>query len=107
MSQSVIAPEKIRTKVKVAGSMRVCRRADRQSREFPPKAIMASEVRMKRREGFTAKGLSRMQKSGNEKLERLGQNSAADDVGYSGLKMQATRLPLQLRRVKNYQWLLL
>src|SRR6476659_8569833 len=67
MSQRVTAPEKIRTKVKVAGSMRVCLRADRQSREFPAKAIMARRVRVKRRAGFKARRLSRRQKTENEK----------------------------------------
>src|SRR6476469_9767413 len=67
MSQRVTAPEKIRTKIKVAGSMRVCLRADRQSREFPAKAIMVRRVRVKRRAGFTARRLSRRQKTENEK----------------------------------------
>lgn len=67
ISQSVTAPENIRTKVNVAGSMRVCLSADRQSREFPANAIIAIAVRMKRREGFTSMRPSRKQEAQNEK----------------------------------------
>src|SRR6185295_15171499 len=48
-SHSVMAPETNRTVVKLAGSMLVCRSANRHSSELPAKAIMASDVRASRR----------------------------------------------------------
>ena len=54
MSQSAVAPEKMRVNVKLAASMLVCFSANRQSREFPANAIIASSVRVKIRVGFTA-----------------------------------------------------
>jgi hypothetical protein len=54
MSQSAVAPEKMRMNVKLAASMLVCFSANRQSRELPAKAIIATSVRMKSRVGFTA-----------------------------------------------------
>jgi hypothetical protein len=47
MSQSATAPDNMRMKVKLAGSIPVCFSANRQSREFPANAIIASRVRMK------------------------------------------------------------
>ena len=52
MSQSAAAPEKMRMNVKLAASMLVCFSANRQSRELLAKAIIASNVRMKRRVDF-------------------------------------------------------
>src|SRR6478672_4620252 len=52
-SQSVIAPERMRTKVKVAGSMLVCLRARRQRMELLAKAIIASAVRLRVRTAVT------------------------------------------------------
>jgi hypothetical protein len=49
MSQSATAPEMMRMKVKLAASMLVCFRANRQSREFPANAVMVTSVRMKTR----------------------------------------------------------
>jgi hypothetical protein len=46
---SARAPEMIRRKVKVAGSMFVCLSAARQSNELLANAIIANEVRMKTR----------------------------------------------------------
>ena len=43
------APEKMRTKVKVAGSIEVCLSAARQSNELLANAIIAAAVRMKTR----------------------------------------------------------
>src|SRR6266487_6801838 len=54
MSQSVAAPENIRTKVNVAASMLVCFSAARQRSELLAKAIIASDVRPKIREDFIA-----------------------------------------------------
>jgi len=54
MSQSAVAPEKMRMNVKLAASILVCLSASRQSREFPANAIIAISVRMKIRVGFTA-----------------------------------------------------
>jgi hypothetical protein len=45
ISQSVSAPEIIRMDVKLAASMLVCLSANRQSRELPANAIIASKVR--------------------------------------------------------------
>ncbi|WP_340122501.1 hypothetical protein [Methylobacter svalbardensis] len=45
ISQSATAPEMSRIDVKLAASMPVCFSANRQSNEFPAKAIMASKVR--------------------------------------------------------------
>jgi hypothetical protein len=53
MSQSAAAPEKMRTKVKVAASMLVCFNAARQSSELLAKAIIATSVNMKSRVDFT------------------------------------------------------
>src|SRR4029077_2835557 len=50
--QSATAPEKIRTKVKVAASMLVCFSAARQSRELLAKAIIAASVSRKSRADF-------------------------------------------------------
>jgi hypothetical protein len=52
ISQSATAPEKMRMKVKLAASIPVCIKANRQSREFPAKAIIANEVRIKSRVDF-------------------------------------------------------
>src|SRR6266513_1209677 len=53
MSQSAAAPEKMRTKVKVAASTVVCFSAARQSSELLANAIIASSVSMKTRVDFT------------------------------------------------------
>src|SRR5437773_12276836 len=53
MSQSAAAPEKMRTKVKVAASTVVCFNAARHSSELLAKAIIASSVSMKTRVDFT------------------------------------------------------
>jgi hypothetical protein len=47
MSQSAIAPEKMRTNVNEAASILVCVNAARQRSELLAKAIMASNVRIK------------------------------------------------------------
>jgi hypothetical protein len=47
MSQSAMAPEKMRTKVNVAASMWVCFSAARQSSELLAKATIANSVRTK------------------------------------------------------------
>jgi hypothetical protein len=52
-SQSAAAPEKMRTKVKVAASMLVCFNAARQSSELLAKAIIAISVNVKIRVDFT------------------------------------------------------
>jgi hypothetical protein len=49
MTQSAAAPEKMRTKVKVAASMPVCFSAARQSSELLANAIIANTVRKKTR----------------------------------------------------------
>ncbi len=54
ISQSAVAPEKMRMNVKLAASMLVCFSANRQSREFPANAIIATSVRMKICAGFIA-----------------------------------------------------
>src|SRR5215471_16297974 len=46
-NQSPIAPERMRTRVKDAGSMLPCRRARRQRMELLAKAIIASAVRLR------------------------------------------------------------
>jgi hypothetical protein len=46
MSQSATAPEKMRTNVKVVGSMLVCVSASRQRSELLANAIIASDVRI-------------------------------------------------------------
>ena len=53
MSQSAMAPEMMRVKVKLAASMLVCFSANRQSTEFPANAAIAVRVRMKIRVGVT------------------------------------------------------
>src|SRR5438874_6861555 len=53
ISQSAAAPEKMRTKVKVAASTVVCFSAARQSSELLANAIIASSVRMNTRVDFT------------------------------------------------------
>src|SRR6266496_2840664 len=53
MSQSAAAPEKMRTKVKVAASTVICFSAARQSSELLANAIIASNVSMKTRVDFT------------------------------------------------------
>src|SRR5437763_14584650 len=58
MSQSAAAPEKTRTKVKMAASTVVCFSAARQSSELLAKAIMASSVSMKTRVDFTTDQLA-------------------------------------------------
>ena len=52
-----MAPETIRIKVKLAASILVCFSASRQSREFPAKAVIATNVRMKIRVGVTSNRL--------------------------------------------------
>jgi len=52
MSQSATAPERIRTRVKVAGSRLLCFNAARHRSELLAKAIIASSVRMKIRAVF-------------------------------------------------------
>src|SRR5439155_16782779 len=52
-SQSARAPEKIRTNLKVAGSMLLPFSAARHKSELLAKAIIANSVRMKIRVGFT------------------------------------------------------
>src|SRR5437016_12089987 len=49
MIQSATAPDKMRIKVKLAASIVVRFSANRQSRELPANAIIASKVRMKTR----------------------------------------------------------
>ena len=56
MSQSAAAPEKMRMNVKLAASILVCFSAARQSSEFPANAIIASNVKIKSRIGFTQTG---------------------------------------------------
>jgi hypothetical protein len=51
MIQRAVAPEKMRTNVKLAASMRVCLSAARQRSELLANAIIVSNVRMKMR-GF-------------------------------------------------------
>jgi hypothetical protein len=53
MSQSATAPEKMRTKVKLAGSIPVCVSASRQRSELLANAIIATDVRIKMRVDFT------------------------------------------------------
>jgi hypothetical protein len=53
INQSAIAPEMMRIRVKLAASMLVCFRANRQSKEFPANATIAASVRMKIRVGVT------------------------------------------------------
>src|ERR1700730_5299150 len=55
ISQSAVAPERMRTSVKLAASMLVCFSAARQSSELPANAIIASSVRTKSRLGFNEK----------------------------------------------------
>src|SRR6476660_6089587 len=52
-NQRIKAPEKMRTKVKVAASMLVCLRAARHKRELLAKAIIARRVRAKTLVDFT------------------------------------------------------
>src|SRR5438067_3358078 len=58
MSQSAAAPEKMRTKVKVAASTVDCFSAARQSSELLANAIIASSVSMKTRVDFTTDQLA-------------------------------------------------
>src|SRR5437764_5246820 len=58
MSQSAAAPEKMRTKVKVAASTVVCFSAARHSSELLANAIIASSVSMKTRVDFTTDQLA-------------------------------------------------
>ena len=53
MSQSAMAPEMMRVKVKLAASMLVCLSANRQSKEFPANAVIVTSVRMKTRVDVT------------------------------------------------------
>ena len=57
ISQRAAAPEKMRMKVKVAGSTAVCFSAARQSSELLAKAIIASMVSMNGRVDFTTEEL--------------------------------------------------
>src|SRR4051794_19476789 len=86
INQRVRAPDAIRTKVKVPGSIRVCLSAPRQSRELPAKAIIASNVRMKRRDNFTFGRVSRMEGTKNEKSgvegEDAGDTPATTEAGF-------------------------
>jgi hypothetical protein len=53
MSHSATAPQNMRMKVKVAGSMLVCVSAARQSSELLANAIIASSASMRSRVDFT------------------------------------------------------
>src|SRR4051794_3432104 len=94
ISQSVMAPEIIRTNVNVAGSIRVCLSAPRQSRELPAKAIIASNVRMKRRDNFTLGRMSRRQETKIEKsaveCEDAGDTPATTEAGSRSIYCRAS-----------------
>jgi len=84
MSQSAVAPEKIRMKVNVAASMLVCFSAARQRSELLAKAIIASDVRPKIRVRFTWKLGVRItelnllgKRNSNEGGDRMLENSKA------------------------------
>jgi hypothetical protein len=66
ISQSAAAPQNMRMKVKVAASMLVSFSAARQSSELLANAIIASNVSMRNRVGFTAEKIGTERFSENE-----------------------------------------
>src|SRR4029453_13568821 len=95
MSQSAVAPEKIRTKVKVAASTVVCFSPARQSRELLAKAIIAASVSRKSRADFKSgvvyrnSGIvARLETSNDYKATAA--DFAGDNTASTGVGGQAT-----------------